>query len=49
LNQLDIFPLPKLKKTTIGKLPVRPPQRNDLTQRASLKPGAIQFDVMRQI
>jgi hypothetical protein len=41
LNQLDIFPLPKLKKTTIGKLPVRPPQRNDLTQRASLKPGAI--------
>jgi hypothetical protein len=41
LNRLDIFLLPKLKKTTIGNLPVKPPQRNDLNQRASTKPGAI--------
>jgi hypothetical protein len=39
---LDIFPLPKRKKITIGNLPVKPPQRNDLTQRASTIPGAIQ-------
>ena len=45
LNQLDIFPLPKLKKITIGNLPVKPPHRNDLNQRASLKPGAIQSDI----
>jgi transposase InsO family protein len=42
LNPLDIFPLQKLKKTTIGTLSVKPPPRNDLTQRAYLKPGAIQ-------
>jgi hypothetical protein len=42
LSPSDTFLLPKLKRTTIGNLPVKPPQRNDLTQRASSKPGAIQ-------
>jgi hypothetical protein len=39
---LGIFHLPKLKIITIGNLPVKPPQRNDLNQLASLIPGAIQ-------
>jgi hypothetical protein len=38
---LGIFHLPKLKIITIGNLPVKPPQRNDLNQLASLIPGAI--------
>jgi hypothetical protein len=38
---LGIFHLPKLKTITIGNLPVKPPQRNDLNQLASLIPGAI--------
>jgi hypothetical protein len=42
LSQLGIFHLPKLKIITIGNLPVKPPQRNDLNQLASLIPGAIQ-------
>ena len=39
---MGIFPLPKLKTITIGNLAVKPPQWNDLNQRASSKPGAIQ-------
>jgi transposase InsO family protein len=35
------FPLPKLRKITIGNSPVKPPQRKDLNQPASAKPGAI--------
>jgi len=42
LNRLGIFHLPKLKTSTIGNLPVKPPQRNDLNQLASLILGAIQ-------
>jgi hypothetical protein len=42
LRRLGIFHLPKLKIITIGNLPVKPPQRNDLNQLASLIPGAIQ-------
>jgi hypothetical protein len=38
---LGIFHLPKLKIITIGNLPVKPPQRSDLNQLASLIPGAI--------
>ena len=34
--------MPKLKTITIGNLAVKPPQWNDLNQRASSKPGAIQ-------
>jgi hypothetical protein len=41
LRRLGIFHLPKLKIITIGNLPVKPPQRNDLNQLASLIPGAI--------
>ena len=41
LSQLGIFHLPKLKIITIGNLPVKPPQRSDLNQQASLIPGAI--------
>jgi hypothetical protein len=44
LRRLGIFHLPKLKIITIGNLPVKPPQRNDLNQLASLIPGAIQID-----
>ena len=43
LRRLGIFHLPKLKIITIGNLPVKPPQRNDLNQLASLIPGAIQI------
>jgi hypothetical protein len=43
LRRLGIFHLPKLKIITIGNLPVKPPQRNDLNQLASLIPGAIQW------
>ena len=42
LRRLGIFHLPKLKIITIGNLPVKPPQRGDLNQLASLIPGAIQ-------
>lgn len=42
LRRLGIFHLPKLKIITIGNLPVKPPQRSDLNQLASLIPGAIQ-------
>ena len=41
LSPSEIFPLPKLKKITIGNWPVRPSYRFDLTQWASTKPGAI--------
>jgi hypothetical protein len=44
LRRLGIFHLPKLKIITIGNLPVKPPQRNDLNQLASLIPGAIHTD-----
>jgi hypothetical protein len=44
LRRLGIFHLPKLKIITIGNLPVKPPQRNDLNQLASLIPGAIQIE-----
>ena len=47
LSQLGIFHLPKLKIITIGNLPVKPPQRSDLNQLASLIPGAIQVRVPR--
>jgi hypothetical protein len=37
----DTFPLPKLKKITIGNSPFRQPQWTpDLNQTASMKPGA---------
>jgi hypothetical protein len=38
---LGIFHLPKLKIITIGNLSVKPPQRSDLNQLASLILGAI--------
>ncbi|WP_445779497.1 hypothetical protein, partial [Shewanella sp.] len=44
--RLGIFHLPKLKIITIGNLPVKPPQRNDLNQLASLIPGAIQSNLI---
>jgi hypothetical protein len=43
---LGIFHLPKLKIITIGNLPVKPPQRNDLNQLASLIPGAIHTSLL---
>lgn len=43
LNQLGSFHLPKLKKTTTDRFPVRPSHRSDLTQWASRKTGAIHF------
>jgi hypothetical protein len=42
LRRLGIFHLPKLKIITIGNLSVKPPQRSDLNQLASLILGAIQ-------
>ncbi|MDH4478870.1 MAG: hypothetical protein QE283_03240, partial [Rhodoferax sp.] len=48
-SQLGIFPLPKLKTITIGNLAVKPPQWNDLNQRASSKPGAIHFGSFRPV
>jgi len=41
LNRLGVFPRPKLKKITIGNSEVKPLPRNDLTQQASLKLGAV--------
>jgi hypothetical protein len=41
LRRLGIFHLPKLKIITIGNLSVKPPQRSDLNQLASLILGAI--------
>jgi hypothetical protein len=48
LRRLGTFHLPKLKIITIGNLPVKPPQRNDLNQLASLIPGAIQSAFLRR-
>lgn len=45
LSLLDLFHLPKLNKTSIGNLPVKPPQQSDLSQRAAMKPGAIHTDM----
>jgi hypothetical protein len=42
LRRLGIFHLPKLKIITFGNLSVKPPQRSDLNQLASLILGAIQ-------
>jgi hypothetical protein len=43
LRRLGIFHLPKLKIITIDNLSVKPPQRSDLNQLASLILGAIQI------
>jgi len=45
LRRLGIFHLPKLKIITIGNLSVKPPQRSDLNQLASLILGPIQNTV----